>query len=352
LSRANLEWDFAAYLWTPVARANDNDASAPMARYFVIHDTSGPYFGSRAFPPDIDVSVKINSLKNYRCIDGGGAAHVVVNRTGGMLLNHELSIPWRETKFEQGAPFHGALKGLFLHVELIQPRRGRFNDAEGPTPGFTPAQYDRLALIYTIASVRAGRWLIPAFHAALDADIPNGHDDPMNFDAESFARSIQHLADTLSGGVETAAAPPVAPPPVPWGIIDTTPEPDSTVTAEPNPATMPNLGTAEAAQGAPETKADGQPAAASKSEPRDDAKSEPTREHRTVSAEHCQTRFVKGYRRRVCWTVAAESRGRGARTRFVRAVDRRFSRQGAGAWHHAGNLRLRHGYGKARYGRA
>ena len=64
----------------------------------------------------------------------------------------------------------GALKGLFLHVELIQPRRaaghGRRNDAQSPTPAFTTAQYDRLALLYVIASVRASRWLIPAYHAA------------------------------------------------------------------------------------------------------------------------------------------------------------------------------------------
>ena len=74
-----------------------------------------------------------------------------------MLLNHELEIPWRETKFEQAANFSGALKGLFLHVELIQPRRaasghGRHNDAQSPNPAFTPAQYDRLALLYVIAT--------------------------------------------------------------------------------------------------------------------------------------------------------------------------------------------------------
>jgi hypothetical protein len=34
--------------------ANDNDPSAPMARYFVIHDTSGPNFGHRAFPEEVD----------------------------------------------------------------------------------------------------------------------------------------------------------------------------------------------------------------------------------------------------------------------------------------------------------
>ncbi len=42
LSKENLEWDFAAYLWQPVSRAQDNDPDASPARYFVIHDTSGP----------------------------------------------------------------------------------------------------------------------------------------------------------------------------------------------------------------------------------------------------------------------------------------------------------------------
>ena len=80
---------------------------------------------------------KINSLNKFRCSDGWGKAHVVINRSGDMLLNHELEISWRETKFEQAANFSGALKGLFLHVELIQPRRaasghGRHNDAQTP----------------------------------------------------------------------------------------------------------------------------------------------------------------------------------------------------------------------------
>ena len=91
-----------------------------MARYFVIHDTSGPNFGHRAFPEEVDNgNSKINSLNKFKCSDGWGKAHVVINRSGDMLLNHELEIPWRETKFEQAANFTGALKGLFLHVELI-----------------------------------------------------------------------------------------------------------------------------------------------------------------------------------------------------------------------------------------
>jgi hypothetical protein len=209
LSRLDLEWDFAAYLWQPLSRANDNDPDAPMARYFVIHDTSGPNYGRRAFPADINTDSKINNLADFKCDDGWGKAHVVINRSGEMLLSHELSIPWRETRFELAANFAGTLKGLFLHVELVQPRksagRGRGNDAQPPNPAFTSAQYDRLALVYTVASVRAGRWLIPAFHAALDANIANGHDDPLNFDVDSFANSVEKLVAALSGAEMQAA---------------------------------------------------------------------------------------------------------------------------------------------------
>jgi hypothetical protein len=207
LSTQDLEWDFAAYLWQPLSRARDNDPDAPMARYFVIHDTSGPYFGHRAFPDDIDVNPKINNLSSFVCSDEWGKAHVVISRTGAMLLDHELSTPWRETKFEQAAEFGGALKGLFLHTELIQPRRaGGGGDARTPDPAFSLAQYDRLALLYTIASVRADRWLIPAFHAALDADIFNGHDDPLNFNVESFADSLERLVAKLEGSEQIQAA--------------------------------------------------------------------------------------------------------------------------------------------------
>jgi len=102
LSKLDLEWDFAQYLWLPISRANDNDPAAPMARYFVIHDTGGPNFGHRAFPEEVDNGYsKINTLNKFRCSDGWGKAHVVINRSGDMLLNHELEIPWRETKFEQ-----------------------------------------------------------------------------------------------------------------------------------------------------------------------------------------------------------------------------------------------------------
>ena len=211
LSTLGLEGEFGDFLWLPVSRAHDNELSAPMARYFVIHDTSGPNFGRRSFPDDIDGGGKVNDLRNFECHDGWGKAHVVISRTGELLLAHDYSIPWRETKFEQAAEFGGALKGLFLHNEMIQPRRsapgrGRRNDARSPDPAFTAAQYDRLALLYVIASVRAERWLIPAFHAAIDAQIANGHDDPLNFNVENFANSLDGLITKLGMPDQVQAA--------------------------------------------------------------------------------------------------------------------------------------------------
>jgi len=345
LSKQNLEWDFAAYLWQPLSRAKDNDPDAPMARYFVIHDTSGPNYGHRAFPADIDDTSHINDLTHFECSDGYGKAHVVINRAGGMLLNHELATPWRETKFELAANFSGALKGLFLHTELVQPRRsaarrGR-NDALAPNPGFTAAQYDRLALLYTIASVRAGRWLIPAFHAAIDADIPNGHDDPMNFDVESFAASLDTLVGSLQ---EPATLQNVEQPPAAGGPVAVTPASSAfsrTITA---PSTL-------AAIVEPDVRAPGAAAppieppdnVARESQSTDEGKTDKRELAGTAGPQHCQTLFAKGHRRRICRTDIAEHGRRGiVRTVALRPVDRSVWRQGYGTGNYGGNLRPRH----------
>jgi hypothetical protein len=192
--------ELADHLDEPVSRGNDNDPSATLARYFVIHDTSEPYFGpAPAFPPDIDVSDAVNDLRHYLGPDA--VAHVFINRRGEVVVGHDLGAPWRATKLESkviGLP----AKGLFLHVENQQPRRAdpagpTGNDRIAPVPGLTAAQYDSLALVYVIASVRAGRWLIPAFHAAIDEGLPDAHDDPQNFDLAAFDRAVTGWIETL-----------------------------------------------------------------------------------------------------------------------------------------------------------
>jgi hypothetical protein len=186
-----------------VSRARDNDPKARAATYFVIHDTSTPNYGGGQWPQSLDTDPKINNLERYRCANDIERAHVFINRTGAMMLAHDFDTPWRATKFEMATNFGGALKGLFLHVELIQPRRrdpkfGRGNDFQAPQPGFTPAQYDALALAYTVASVRAGAWLIPAFHAVLDEGIRNKHDDPQNFELGAFIAALERLLSEVN----------------------------------------------------------------------------------------------------------------------------------------------------------
>jgi hypothetical protein len=201
---------FADGLGNDVSRARDNDAQAPMARYFVIHDTSGPRLGS--FPPNLDENTKINNLERFSCSDSAEIAHAFINRRGGVFFGHDFGVPWRSTKFERALSFGTNLKGLFLHIEMIQPRRRgrRGSDISAPTPGFTAVQYERLALLYTIASARAGAWLIPAFHAVIDNDIRDGHDDPQNFEVDAFARALDGVTEQLSA----YNAPKPNPPPV------------------------------------------------------------------------------------------------------------------------------------------
>jgi hypothetical protein len=200
ITELHLDSHLGEGLLDPVSRANDNDPLAPTAKYLVIHDTSGPKLSS--WPANLDDDRKINNLNRFHCSDSFEIAHVVVNRGGDLFVGHDLSVPWRSTKFERALNFGAALKGLFLHVEFIQPRRGGpghgRNDIVAPTPGLTAAQYDRLALVYVLASVRAEQWLIPAFHAVIDGNIRGGHDDPQNFDLDSFAHSLEMLLDRLS----------------------------------------------------------------------------------------------------------------------------------------------------------
>ncbi len=200
INQTGLVTQFADGLDNELSRANDNDPLSPMARYFVIHDTSGPRLGS--FPANLDENTKINNLARFRCSDSWEIAHAFINRKGGVFFGHDFGVPWRSTKFERALPFGTTLKGLFLHIELIQPRRRgpgrRSNDIAAPNPGFSAAQYQRLALLYMIASVRAGRWLIPAFHAVIDGDVRGGHDDPQNFDVAAFARALDGVTEQLS----------------------------------------------------------------------------------------------------------------------------------------------------------
>jgi len=187
-------------------------SSGRKALYFVIHDTSDEVKGNN-FPPNInEASWPQNNLANQPTSN----AHVFINRLGQSITGHDYAVRWRATKKEK--TLGGALKGLFLHHELIQPRiKGAFKFAAlGPVPGFTAAQIDRLALCYLAASLRQGTFMIPAFHCVLDQGISDGHDDPQNFDLFQWAGSIERLlADVNADVSRMAPARPLAVAPVP-----------------------------------------------------------------------------------------------------------------------------------------
>jgi len=176
-----------------LSHAWDGKPFGPPARYFVIHDTSSAL--SRGyFPPDDDPA--LNRLGEQYCGGGGYTAHTFINRLGKVLIAYDYATPWRATKFEHANPWR---KGLFLHNELTQPRLPRrgetLTDASlPPDPAFTRAQYRSLALLYAAASTRAGHWLVPAFHSAIDYAWIDSHDDPRGFDLQSFDDA---LADIL-----------------------------------------------------------------------------------------------------------------------------------------------------------
>lgn len=183
----------------------NNPLSSP--RYFVIHDTSTLLQGGLPFPDSINQETWAgNKLSNMVTRK---VTHVYINRVGksATAVDFNSITPRPGTKYEVRHPDR---KKLFLHIENVQPR---FNDERGidsiaPNPGFTEAQLDRLALVYVAASVRRGLWLIPTYHAAVDAGIPNQHDDPQNFDLNQWASRITILLKSLesNGPVDSVAS--------------------------------------------------------------------------------------------------------------------------------------------------
>jgi hypothetical protein len=161
------------------------------AIYFVIHDTSSPWIAKRTFPRAFDRDPHFNDVNQF--LGTEAVAHLFNDREGRVTIGHDLEVGWRATKLERSVG--EAVRGRFLHVENVQPRREDpagppHNDRLAPKPGFSSRQYRTLALLYVLASARAGMWLIPAFHANIDRGIAGAHDDPQNFSLAAFDREV------------------------------------------------------------------------------------------------------------------------------------------------------------------
>jgi hypothetical protein len=210
----------AAYLRSldtdPLADLGGDPLVPVSAGYFIIHDTSTPNCAEPGWSATL--CPEPGKLPAARDTAAWAAelgylghpkpapdrlAHAWTNRVGGSITEVTFDLPLRSTKFESCLDTPSKA-GLFLAVENTQPRAEdakaqRPNDFLAPRPGFTAPQYDRLALLYVAASVRRGRWLIPAFHALLDSYFAQGHDDPQHFDTGAFSRAVQRHARRLAG---------------------------------------------------------------------------------------------------------------------------------------------------------
>jgi hypothetical protein len=174
-------------------------ASLPHARYFVIHDTSSKPPHPTSFRDIDESSWDKNQVRVLRQrLDD---AHVFVTRIGTSFTAHNFSQPYSATKFTIK---YKQKKNQFLHTELIQPRLPdrKGIDAVAPKPGFTVSQLRRLAVIYIAASLRHGTWLVPAFHAVVDMEFrnhPRMHDDPQNFDLNSWIENFDAILKEIYG---------------------------------------------------------------------------------------------------------------------------------------------------------
>lgn len=178
----------------------------PRRRYFVIHDTSSPELrGATAFPANInDASYSGNSLSGW--VDTSRRVNLITSRDGRSRLLRDWSAarPSPATKIEVDSRVPAA-RAVFVHVENIQPRINPDHSFfwQAPVPGLGPAQEQRLALAYVVASLRAGRWLIPAYHFNIDEGLPDGHDDPQHMDLASWVARI----DTIVAEMTNPAGP-------------------------------------------------------------------------------------------------------------------------------------------------
>ncbi|AUG01488.1 hypothetical protein CXQ81_13040 [Pseudomonas sp. 09C 129] len=209
------EKDIGGNLDLPVSQAETHKNGQFPAKYFVVHDTSTPILLKAPFPKDMGtVTWKHNDVSVWQKGEKS-KAHVFISRHGQSVTAMPFERGWRSTKFEltynKRYPHvpDEEVRGRFLHVELVQPRRSApvtdknasekkiKNGAVAPIPGFTVSQYRRLALVYIAASLRAGEWLIPAFHADLDLGIDDAHDDPQNFQLNLWADELQSLLNEI-----------------------------------------------------------------------------------------------------------------------------------------------------------
>jgi hypothetical protein len=114
--------------------ASKTEAGLPLL-YFVIHDTSDPFYGADRFPKRLDTDHKVNAFAPYMDATFAKApvAHIFLSRYGQIWAGHDFSEAWRATKLESRV-IGGPARGRFV---LHRPRPHLWTQAgllQGPVP--------------------------------------------------------------------------------------------------------------------------------------------------------------------------------------------------------------------------
>lgn len=174
--------------------------NASSLKYFVIHDTSWPEEIGE-FPSDInEASYRGNNFSMWNG-DIKDRVHAIITRDGQSKIFND----WQSQRKKSGVKIETnnripQSRKVLAHVENVQPRIKPSNTFAwiAPEPGFSPRQEERLALLYVMASYRAGHWLIPAYHFNIDQGLPDGHDDPQNTDLQNWVTKISSISEQIS----------------------------------------------------------------------------------------------------------------------------------------------------------
>lgn len=178
-------------------------------RYFVIHETGSPVLtGLKGFPERIDSPTWFgNRLERWASFSP--KIHLIINRAGESRGFRDWSDGQREaaTKLEEEKP---DIRPYFLHVQNVEPRIKPLGSSAwiAPQPGFSDSQMERLALSYIVASVRAEKWLIPAFRYNVSQSVgaDTSGDDPQNFDLKKFTLTVEQQRGSIIKPAKPAVA--------------------------------------------------------------------------------------------------------------------------------------------------
>ena len=134
-------------------------------KYFILHSSGG-----------------VSSKKTIEGWDAEGKGHAYILQNGEIVKKKNFNeLAWAtKTEKKTNSYYQAAARGACIHIELVYTDSGNPNDE----------QYGMLAKICYNIYKKNNRKLIIVPHREFDRGIPDGHDDPKNFDFNKFYKIL------------------------------------------------------------------------------------------------------------------------------------------------------------------